>query len=177
MTTVRERCAQIRASEEAPGRYDLPATVGSLIEQSRAEQPAPAPASSVDFQVLVSQIDSDLPTGANIIALWDGQLVASLGLQLREPGGFVHSVFVLPDYRGQGLAEQLLRLAAVVAAEHGKPTIGLSVNRDNVSAQRLYHRLGFRAFVTTQGSTNSTTWVAMLPLAEQLSTTASAISC
>jgi ribosomal protein S18 acetylase RimI-like enzyme len=120
----------------------------------------------VDFQVLVSQIDSDLPTGANIIALWDGQLVASLSLRLREPGGFVNSLFVLPDYRGQGLAEQLLRLAAVVASEHGKPTIGLSVSRDNVTAQRLYHRLGFRPFLPTPGN-DSTTWVAMLPLKEK----------
>ena len=159
MTTIRNWCAHVRAQSPDGGPVEL-----APVEQ--AAPPVEAPALPVDFQVLVSQIDSTLPTGATIIALWDGQLVASLGLQLREPGGFVHSVFVLPDYRGQGLAEQLLRLAAVVAAEHGKPTIGLSVNRENVAAQRLYQRLGFRAFATTQGSNTSTTWVAMLPLPE-----------
>lgn len=165
--TVRDRCNQIKAKSEQ-AKHVLVQSAGSLVERVLVEQtapPAPAPASSVDFQVLVSQIDSDLPTGANIIALWDGLLVASLGLRLREPGGFVNSVFVLPDYRGQGIAEQLLRLAAVVAAEHGKPTIGLSVSPENVGAQRLYYRLGFRAFMPTQGN-DSTTWVAMLPLAE-----------
>jgi GNAT superfamily N-acetyltransferase len=168
MTTIRERCNQIKE------RSELVIITGPALgplERVVVEQPAPPVAeqtSPVDFQVLVKHIDSELPTSANIIALWHGQLVASLGLRLREPGGFVHSVYVLPNYRGQGLAEQLLRLAAVVAEEHGKPTIGLSVHRDNVSAQRLYHRLGFRPFVPTQGSNTSTTWVAMLPLIDEI---------
>ncbi len=146
MPTVRERCAQIKATEPAP---------------------VVVPAPVVDFDILESQIDSEYVTGACLIAMVDGRLVASLGLRLREPGGFVHSLFVLPEYRGRGIAEELLRLAGAVAADHGKPTLGLSVHQDNAPAQRLYQRLGFRAF--SPAGPCSTTWVAVLPLHEEAS--------
>ena len=147
MTTIRDRCRQIAAAHPDAPALPTPPTLA--------------------FDVLESQIDSEQATGANVVAISEGRLIASLFVRLREPGGFVHSLFVAPAYRGQGIAEQLLRLAALVAADHGKPTIGLSVHNDNAPAQRLYHRLGFRPFAPTQGSTTSTTWVAMLPLPDE----------
>ncbi len=151
--TIRERCAQIAAATPPPAATPAP-------------DPAPA---AVEFDVLESAIDADHVTGACLTVRWQGRLVGSLGLRLREPGGFVHSLFVAAACRGRGLGEALLRLAADVAADHGKPTLGLSVHCANEPAQRLYRRLGFRPFAPTAGSDTSVTWVALLPLAEEAS--------
>ena len=149
MKTIRDICAEIKANEQP-------------------EVAAPAP--DLAFDILESCIDSEQVTGACLTATVDGRLVASLGLRLREPGGFVHSLFVRPEYRGMGIGEALLRLAAEVAQDHGKPTLGLSVHHDNAPAQRLYQRLGFRAFAPAGPC--STTWVAVLPLQDENLTSA-----
>jgi ribosomal protein S18 acetylase RimI-like enzyme len=122
----------------------------------------------IRYCTLLSTIDSDQPTGANIIALDGDQLVASLGLRLREPGGYVNSLFVAPTHQGQGIGRQLLEEAARVSQEHQKPTLGLAVHDNNLVAQKLYKRLGFRPYDTL--SEGYTQYVAMLPLTAQPAT-------
>jgi ribosomal protein S18 acetylase RimI-like enzyme len=118
----------------------------------------------IEYKTLISRIDCDQPTGANIIALVDGQLVGSLGLRLREPGGFINSVFVLDDYRGQGIGSTLIRMAAQVSQAHGKLTLGLSVSDGNPRAQELYQTLGFRPHAW--GHEGYTQYLAFLPMAQ-----------
>ena len=97
------------------------------------------------YKTLVSNIDSEDPTGANIIALDEHKLtlVGSLGLQLSAPSGFINSLFVAELYRGQGIGRELILRASHVAADSGKKTLGLTVNSQNVAAQQLYEGLGF----------------------------------
>ena len=116
----------------------------------------------IQYRTLISNIDSPSATGANIVALDGDQLVASLGLRLGEPGGFINSLFVAATHRGQGIGRDLVQLAAHLAMTHGKPTIGLSVCDQNHDAQGLYKSLGFRPFSRVHDGYQQ--YVAMLPL-------------
>lgn len=53
-------------------------------------------------------------------------------------------IALTPERRGQGLGGAVLRALMDEAAAAGRP-VTLQVARDNLSAQRLYHRLGFVA--------------------------------
>lgn len=53
------------------------------------------------------------------------------------------SIGVRPEARGQGMAEKLLRFAAVILLEAGASSLFLEVASGNTPARALYHRLGF----------------------------------
>lgn len=55
----------------------------------------------------------------------------------------VHDVAVLPQYRGQGVAEKMLRLVEEIALERGACKLTLEVLEGNADAVKLYRRVGF----------------------------------
>ena len=77
-----------------------------------------------------------------------------------EPGGFqrvvgmvvvwlimdeahIATIAVHPDYRGQGIAQDLLCAALIESIEKGMRHSTLEVRARNLAAQRLYHRFRF----------------------------------
>lgn len=58
----------------------------------------------------------------------------------------VHDVAVLPDYRGQRVAEKMLALVEEVARERGACKLTLEVLQGNPGAIKLYHRVGFASY-------------------------------
>ena len=101
------------------------------------------------------------PGDANIKA-WQRQVYARTTLPSRfavvqrrdEVCGYGRSVqqgdtlnlldlWVLPQYRGQGLGTQLIHGLLQLGRNDGSLTACLTVNEDNEGAQRLYERLGF----------------------------------
>jgi ribosomal protein S18 acetylase RimI-like enzyme len=56
--------------------------------------------------------------------------------------GFIYELYVLPEYRGQGLAKPLMQKAINELSAKGYPEIRLSVHAGNF-AQQVYHELGF----------------------------------
>jgi ribosomal protein S18 acetylase RimI-like enzyme len=57
--------------------------------------------------------------------------------------GYLDDVFVLEQYRGQGIGAELMREAVNHARKSGCVRVELGTRRDNVHARRLYERLGF----------------------------------
>lgn len=55
----------------------------------------------------------------------------------------VHDVAVLPDYRGQRIAEKMLALVEEIALERGACKLTLEVLGGNAGAIKLYKRVGF----------------------------------
>ena len=55
----------------------------------------------------------------------------------------IQSVRVHPDLRGQGLGSRLLTECEKLVAWRGHSQVSLSVAMDNVSARRLYERVGY----------------------------------
>jgi ribosomal protein S18 acetylase RimI-like enzyme len=62
-------------------------------------------------------------------------------------------IALVPDRRGQGIGGAILRALMDEATAAGTP-VTLQVARDNLAAQRLYHRLGFVA--TAENDTHFT---------------------
>ena len=58
----------------------------------------------------------------------------------------VYSIAVAPDARGLGLGQALMNAAETSAREQGAVFMRLEVRADNVAAQNLYQRLGYRQF-------------------------------
>jgi ribosomal protein S18 acetylase RimI-like enzyme len=55
----------------------------------------------------------------------------------------VHDVVVLPAYRGQRIAQQMLALVDFIARERGACKLTLEVLSGNAGAMQLYRRVGF----------------------------------
>jgi ribosomal protein S18 acetylase RimI-like enzyme len=60
------------------------------------------------------------------------------------PIWILNDLFVLPAHRRRGVAESLLTAAARHAGETGALRIELETQADNLAAQALYARLGYR---------------------------------
>lgn len=55
----------------------------------------------------------------------------------------VHDVVVLPDYRGQRVAEKMLQQVEEIAYQRGACKLTLEVLQGNAGAIKLYNRVGF----------------------------------
>ncbi|MDX6370783.1 MAG: hypothetical protein QOG93_2285 [Gaiellaceae bacterium] len=56
--------------------------------------------------------------------------------------GIMHDLFVAPEARGTGLADDLIRACVGECARHGAVKLGWQTARDNTRAQRVYERVG-----------------------------------
>lgn len=78
------------------------------------------------------------------LAYLDGQLVGYETHTVRNTHGHLDRIGIDPDLQGQGLGEELLRHAIRRIGELGGRDIGLSTQRANRRAQRLYEKYRFR---------------------------------
>lgn len=99
---------------------------------------------------LVSQIaDPDclvlVAESANeIVGYIFAQIESTSWRDLRGPCGFIHDVYVQERMRGQGVGQALLRAAIDWVYSKGRSQVVLWSKSGNVSAQRLFSKVGFR---------------------------------
>jgi len=55
----------------------------------------------------------------------------------------LHKVYLLPEYQGQGLGQQLLDRVHALTAQRGAKQVWLQVNKRNARAIRAYRRAGY----------------------------------
>lgn len=79
-----------------------------------------------------------------IVAEVDHQIIGYCGLWVIIDEGHITNIAILPEYRGNGLGEQLLREVMRSAKEYGAETLTLEVRVTNTVAQNLYRKLGFQ---------------------------------
>ena len=58
--------------------------------------------------------------------------------------GWVYDIEVVPEFRGKGIGEALMKHAMKVSRDRGFTQIGLMVNQKNKIAWTLYEKLGFQ---------------------------------
>ena len=63
---------------------------------------------------------------------------------LRGPGGFIHDIYVDERARGQGAGAELLKAALAWIQSRGMSQTVLFSKSGNLSAQRLFAKMGFR---------------------------------
>lgn len=93
-------------------------------------------------QLWVAEIDGNV---AGVAAITEDQEpeYARVGWDITEPAIVVHRVAVDPEFRGQGVAEALMRQAEVVAAERGIAVLRVDTNTQNQATQKLFPKLGY----------------------------------
>ena len=87
---------------------------------------------------LKKQIDS--VTSHFLVADVNGRAVGYMGLQIFSGEGYVTNVAVLPEYRGQGIAQTLIN----EQMKNKMDFITLEVRESNIPAIRLYEKTGFK---------------------------------
>ncbi|MBC7261530.1 MAG: GNAT family N-acetyltransferase [Chloroflexi bacterium] len=81
----------------------------------------------------------------------NGQLVGNVSLtrESEQPNLWsISNVAVHPDFRGRGIARQLMKAAIQEARQKGARWIILEVQTDNAPARQLYTELGFQVYDT-----------------------------
>jgi ribosomal-protein-alanine N-acetyltransferase len=79
-----------------------------------------------------------------LVAEVDGKIIGYCGLWVIIDEAHITNIALLPQYRGKGLGEALLRNVMQYALEHGAETVTLEVRVSNQIAQNLYRKLGFQ---------------------------------
>ncbi len=82
----------------------------------------------------------------------EGRVLGNISLRraLGWGGFLIGNVAVHPDWRGRGIAGELMITALEAISAHGGRWVGLEVRADNQVARRLYERFGFREVGRTQ---------------------------
>ena len=63
---------------------------------------------------------------------------------LAQPGIYLEDLFVLPEFRGQGIGKTLLEFLTVLALERNMGRLDWSVLNWNVPARKFYEQIGAR---------------------------------
>jgi ribosomal-protein-alanine N-acetyltransferase len=86
-----------------------------------------------------------------LVAMEGDEPIGYAGLASYEDESCVQTIGVRPDHQGRGIGTALLRALLDEAERRGTPAVLLEVRADNLDAQRLYERHGFRAIGLRRG--------------------------
>jgi ribosomal protein S18 acetylase RimI-like enzyme len=66
---------------------------------------------------------------------------------------FFNHLFVIPEYRKQGVASKLVEISFEKLKKEGIKRVGIFIHKTNISAQLFWHKIGFEKvdFVETYG--------------------------
>lgn len=83
---------------------------------------------------LLARAGGDAVGFATVYWSWNTLAAARLGI--------MHDIFVTPDARGTGVADELIRACVEECRTHGAAELAWQTARDNARAQRVYDRMG-----------------------------------
>lgn len=86
-----------------------------------------------------------------IVAKYMGKIIGYAGMWIILDEAHVTNVGVLPEFRGEGVGEFLMRSLIAVATERGAKKMTLEVRKSNYVAQNLYSKLGFEPIGIRRG--------------------------
>ena len=89
---------------------------------------------------------SFLLSGQGYKATYRGRILGCAFLHLREYSGYVFNVNVNRAYRRRGVGSLLMKHLEKVTLAKGRRWMGLQVDNNNMPAERLYLKLGYRAY-------------------------------
>lgn len=105
----------------------------------------------LDSEILkrgVEAVFQDDKKGFYVVAESDDKIVGGLMITFEWSDWrnswfwWIQSVYILPEFRGQGLYRKLYQYVLEAAAQNNVCGFRLYVEKENVSAQRVYEKLG-----------------------------------
>jgi ribosomal protein S18 acetylase RimI-like enzyme len=133
---VRQLCDLHRALD--PDKYDFLPDIESMYRGwliSRA----------TDLRAVFLVADRD---GRGPVAFLIGTIEREIPIYRLKEYGFIHDLWVEPDYRNEGLARQLVMTAVERFRQLGVPQVRLDTAQANDTARALFTRCGFRPSTT-----------------------------
>ncbi|WP_125705271.1 ribosomal protein S18-alanine N-acetyltransferase [Lacticaseibacillus daqingensis] len=79
-----------------------------------------------------------------LVVLRDDEIVAFVGCWFTKAEAHVTNIAVAPSAQRRGIGEALMEVMHAKALDFGSAQMTLEVRTDNVAAQALYHKLGFK---------------------------------
>lgn len=73
----------------------------------------------------------------------NGQIEGYIGLWIVANSAEVINFYIMPEYRGQGFGEMILKFVLEVCELSGVEQISLEVRQSNLAAKNLYSKYGF----------------------------------
>jgi diamine N-acetyltransferase len=132
-------------------RPALPSDVDALtalVEAFHVEDGYPF--DEAEIRINLARLLGDPAVGKVWISEDSGKAVAylvltlSFSLEFRGRDAFVDEIYVMDSHRGRGLGTRALALAEEACRELGVRALHLEVERENVEAQVLYRRIGYK---------------------------------
>lgn len=114
-----------------------------ILEVERSEGLEDAYSEEVMREILIND-----PKDDNFVCSHNGKIVGYISYnpnsKRREGSTYIISLVVIPEYRRQGIAQELIYSASKYYLEKGEPKImSLQVDKDNYPAINLYKKVGF----------------------------------
>ena len=111
--------------------YEVDPTDDALLTMSRA---LIADREREGFQLIVRDDDGRAIGFATVFWTWTTSSASRVGV--------MNDLFVYPDARGGGLADELIEECARLAREHGASSLEWQTAKDNLRAHSVYDRIG-----------------------------------
>ena len=115
-----------------------PFDLDRVMEIEEASFPSPWPREDMEYEITQNQ------AARYYVLEEDGVVQAYAGVWFLIGEGHVTSVAVHPEARGNGYGERIVEHMMRQAAELGVVFLSLEVRENNLAAQRLYKKLGFK---------------------------------
>ncbi len=90
------------------------------------------------------------PAMLTLVAEDNGNIIGYINFSFVLDEAELNKVVTHKDYRGRGIASALINEAIKILKEKGIITIFLEVREDNVVAQKLYEKIGFKFYYTRE---------------------------
>jgi GNAT superfamily N-acetyltransferase len=120
------------------------AAIALVLYQSFAEfRPLYTPGGFAATAIGAEEVMIRLSEGPVWVALWKDSICGTVAALARDGALYVRGMAVLPEVRGKGAGEALLKQVEVFATAHGHQTLLLTTTPFLESAIRLYERFGF----------------------------------
>lgn len=93
-------------------------------------------------QLWIAEIDGQI-AGITAITTEQYEEYAMAGMDITETAIVTHRLAVNANFRGQGIAEALLKQAEVVAKERGIAILRVDTNSNNKATRQLFPKVGY----------------------------------
>lgn len=91
----------------------------------------------------LSTVEADCSKGAVRLALWEGEIVGALRLDIRLDHVYLRRIAVVPGFQGRGIASSLIRAAEAEARAAGLKQAKLETRYSIPGNWRRYIHLGY----------------------------------